>query len=251
MYADLSLQHTGLLSAALLSFLTLFLVGVGFQLYARRAQDLQPAIQLFFFALVFLILDAILPLKVLKSDGQRNAVSATDTEQQTDIINIMPGSMGSVVYPAVLCSGQVCLSTCQTTWKKRVIRIHLNDDETDAPRHAVLTNANKEGSITPSCMKTTAPAIETEDKSISGQTNVPCHTFLFADTSSAYPRQAMSRLAAPSSQFKAPGKWNPLSWYKLAGLRRLRHLVSESTNCQETNWVSFDRRVCPYPLGVA
>lgn len=98
----LSFQHTGLLSAALLSFLTVFLVGVGFQLYARRAQDLQPAIQFFFFALVFLILDAILPLKVLKSDGQRNAVSATDTEQQTDIINIMPGRMGSVVYPAVL-----------------------------------------------------------------------------------------------------------------------------------------------------
>lgn len=113
----LSLQHTGLLSAALLSFLTV-LVGVGFQLYARRVQDLQSAIQLFFFALVFLILDVILLVKVLKSDGQRNAVSATDTEQQTDIINIMPGCMGSVVYPAVLCSGQVCLSTCQTTWKR-------------------------------------------------------------------------------------------------------------------------------------
>lgn len=110
-----SLQHTGLLSAALLSFLTVFLVGVGFQLYTRRAQYLQPAIQLLFFALVFLILDIILPLKALKSGDQRNVVSTTNTEQQTGITNIMPGCMGSVIYPVVPCSSHVCLSTSQTS----------------------------------------------------------------------------------------------------------------------------------------
>ncbi|KID82086.1 hypothetical protein MGU_10566 [Metarhizium guizhouense ARSEF 977] len=172
-----SLQHTGLLSAALLSFLTVFLVGAGFQLYTRRAQYLQPAIQLFFFALVFLILDIILPLKALKSGDQRNVAAW--------VLSFIPSFLA-----VVTCVYRLAKPAEKENGKKNSSIYHKGD----APHHAVVTNANNKSFTTPSSMQPTAAAIEMEDMSMGGRTNVRHHDlpFAFADTTrTVYPCRAI------------------------------------------------------------